>query len=157
MLVAGEAMFSFSGEGLESLSRDILAAARDLENEAPATLEVIGKGIEERARENAIAAGSRSIPGTIRGHLVGRLSYSVQAGDQNTPIAILWERGNKGSRVADETFRHPVFGDREDWVDQPRHPFLRPALAQNRRQTTKAMEAMWDRALEPHRLPVEGV
>ena len=42
------------------------------------------------------------------------------------PIAKLYEVGNKG-RGGGSTFRHPVFGNRENWVDQPRYPFLAAA------------------------------
>jgi hypothetical protein len=41
------------------------------------------------------------------------------------PEARPLERGNKGRPGA--TFRHPVFGDSEDWVTQPTRPFFFPA------------------------------
>jgi hypothetical protein len=58
---------------------------------------------------------------------------------QGNAIAGLFELGNKGkgkSRVATKSgkFRHPVFGDRSVWVDQPMHPYLLRAAMMNERK-----------------------
>lgn len=39
--------------------------------------------------------------------------------------------GARGSTNA-SSFRHPVFGDRDDWVDQPTQPFFLPAMLAGR-------------------------
>lgn len=53
---------------------------------------------------------------------------------EGSPIAVLFELGNKRSRGGQTVgrrgggvFRHPVYGNREVWVDQKMHPFLWPA------------------------------
>jgi hypothetical protein len=42
-------------------------------------------------------------------------------------LAVLYEKGNKGKSEDSPTFSHPVFGNRDAWVAQPRYPFLVPA------------------------------
>lgn len=57
------------------------------------------------------------------------LTVSVVAGGKNAPLAGLFELGNKGGRSGGGgVFRHPVYGNRNNWVQQPTHPFLAAAL-----------------------------
>lgn len=42
--------------------------------------------------------------------------------------------GNRGS------FRHPVHGDRENWVTQKTRPFFRPAIASDREKVLAAIQ-----------------
>lgn len=53
-------------------------------------------------------------------------AWAVEAG--GGPLAGLWEEGNKGSALSDPTFRHPVFGNTEVWVDQQKWPYLSRAV-----------------------------
>lgn len=82
--------------------------------------------------------GSGKITPTIKVRL-SKTRVSVVAGGQGVPLAGLWELGNKGhgkSQAASKRgeFRHPVFGNREVWVNQPMHPFLLPAARANERK-----------------------
>jgi hypothetical protein len=64
------------------------------------------------------------------------IRVSVVAGGAKAPDAAPYE--NKG---VDGFFRHPVFGNREVWVDQKARPFLRPAAeATAPRVTEKVLE-----------------
>ena len=81
----------------------------------------------------AIAADARSrcdsTTTTISFAPVGHGTVAILA--QGGPITGLLEDGNKGSGGAGGTFRHPVFGNPEVWVNQPMHPYLRPAVEAN--------------------------
>lgn len=86
--------------------------------------------VADRAREIA-SEQSSSIPPTISVRVSGVAVY-VGAGSPSVPLAGLYEVGNaKSGRLVGSsggrTFRHPVFGDNDNWVSQPRFPFLRRA------------------------------
>lgn len=100
-------------------------------------LRVAGELIAEDAR--AIASQySTTIPATIKVR-VSKTRISVVAGGQGVAIAGLFELGNKGggksqAASARGVFRHPVFGDRGTWVNQPMHPYLLKAAAKNQKK-----------------------
>ena len=144
----------FDGRDLYDLGRNMQSAALRFREELQPTLMEIGEEVKDRAKVNAEAAGSSSIPPTIGVRpLPG--AVGIHAGEPDKPLARLWEMGNirsgRSFRLTGETFNHPVFarGPRETWrwTTQARHRFLAPALAENRRDTTRRMEAAWERAL----------
>lgn len=67
----------------------------------------------------------------------------VQAGGDAAQYAPAFENQGKVG-----TFRHPVFGNREVWVNQQAHPFLRPALQAQSANLAKKIDAAIDRALD---------
>jgi hypothetical protein len=75
---------------------------------------------------------SEKIPPTVKVRVAGA-TVAVVAGGEKAPIAGLFELGNTGNKSKSASasrggkFRHPVFGNRENWVDQDMHPFLLPA------------------------------
>jgi hypothetical protein len=149
----------FEGHGLEQLARDCRGAARAVRREIDETLLKIGA--ELLASAKAIASEhSSTVAGTIRMKALPGMVV-IQAGSDAVPIAALWETGNKGSRdtarVTGLWFRHPLFGNREIWVNQRRFPFLRPALDADRSRIKRLMDETYDRALVPYRLKPEGV
>lgn len=90
------------------------------------SLKVGGEIVAAQARQNANAF-PREYGGTTRiadsivvKRRAGRVR--VQAGGTSAPEAAPLEAGGLGG-----TFRHPVFGDRENWVSQKAHPYLVPA------------------------------
>ena len=163
--------FYFSGEDLNALARDLRAAAIAIGREVAPVLVEIGEGIEERARriagDYAWKTGRRrsildeggettqQVIDSIHGHLEGMYTYKIRAGE-GVPLAALWELGNKNSGRGEKEFWHPLFGDRSVKYYQPKHPFLLPALAEDRRNITRKMESLWDRALTPYNLAPEG-
>lgn len=68
-------------------------------------------------------------------------------------IAALFELGNTGdarSSVArgGGTFRHPVFGNRDNWVEQPMHPYLAPAALANLKKIDERIFAALDKVTD---------
>lgn len=96
-------------------------------------LRAAGELVASDARERA--SYSRRIPGSIRVRTTG-LTVSVVAGGAKAPNAGPLEHGGR-----EGTFRHPVFGNRGVWVDQPGRPFLHPALYARRAVAVSAVEA----------------
>lgn len=88
--------------------------------------------VADDARMNA--SFSSKIPATIKVRETA-LQVTVTAGAADVPQARLFESGNAGARGAakaqDGEFSHPVFGHRDNWVNQPMRPFLRPAIEKN--------------------------
>jgi predicted Ser/Thr protein kinase len=126
-------------EGVDT--RELRALTRSLcgfkpDKELHKALRVAGQLIADDAKA-IIGEHSKSIPGTIKVR-VSKTKISVIASGAENAIAGLLELGNKGrgkSQAAARSgrFRHPVYGNRDNWVDQPMHPFLLPAAQRNER------------------------
>lgn len=56
----------------------------------------------------------------------------------------LFEMGSSGNA---RTFRHPLFGDKENWYEQDVRPFLQPALARHEAQVEAAIGELVNRTL----------
>ncbi len=94
------------------------------------------------ARAKANASFSSRIPKTIKVRRRG-VSVSVVAGGPGAPDAAPFEnRGESG------TFRHPVFGNTQVWVDQQAHPFLAPAGRDSIPQVVGSIRAGVDTAFK---------
>lgn len=97
-------------------------------------LRVAGEIVAAEARRNA-AEFSKTIPPTIKVRTAGA-TVAVIAGGAKAPAASLFELGNTGgSKSATASlggrFRHPVFGDRDVWVETPSRPYIRPSIAKD--------------------------
>lgn len=46
-----------------------------------------------------------------------------------------------------DTFRHPVFGNTDKWVDQPTRPFIQPAVRANEDRVVGAIQKAIDQTL----------
>jgi hypothetical protein len=119
---------------------------------------------ELRASGQMIVAGSRllagahstTIPATIkvRTRIQSRKAeIEIRAGSAEVPIAGLFELGNKGGSKSQAAtgrgqFRHPLFGDREQWVNQDMHPFLAPVVKLRIPAVTLRVGAAIDQANE---------
>jgi hypothetical protein len=114
------------------VAKALRRAAPDLAKGLRADLRVAG--LEVAAKAKAIAEeNSEKIAGTIKVR-VASTTVAVVAGGEGVPEAALFELGNTGGRRSAAasgrgTFRHPVFGNRDVWVNQDMHPFLAPAAA----------------------------
>lgn len=122
------------------------AFARDLRRADPVAAASLRKNLKAAgeivaADARARASFSKKIVPTIRVKVSGA-NVVISAGGPGVPIAGLEELGNAagGSKSAAATgegrFRHPVFGNKKVWVNQPMHPYLAPAVE------TKAQEAV---------------
>jgi hypothetical protein len=103
-----------------ALAKASKMAARDLREEMRAAGEIVAK----QARDNA-GQHSTSIPPTIKTQ-VRSLTVSVVAG-KGVPLAALYEKGNADGGTPGQ-FRHPIWGNRENWAVQTGYPFLKPAV-----------------------------
>lgn len=95
------------------------------------------------AQAKANASYSQRIPVAIQ--VSARLSkkrqgFAIRVSRKKAPHA----RPLEGIGTRGTTFRHPSFGNREVWVEQPERPFVMPAVKQHR---TKALDAV-ARAIE---------
>jgi hypothetical protein len=111
-------------------------------------LHEVGDVVAEAAREEA--SFSTRIPGSIKVRvsgfgvkIVGNATATGAAPEGTAPDAApLENKGQSGS------FRHPVFGDRENWVDQKAHPFLAPASERTKVQVEEMALSIIDDTLK---------
>lgn len=103
----------------------------ELRRELRPELRHVGEVIRTDMRQRA--SYSSRIPGAIQ----MTVSFAAKGGgvrfrvnSKQAPHARVLERGNLGGRS--DTFRHPVFGDRDVWVTQPTRPFFFPAIQAGR-------------------------
>lgn len=109
----------------KSFSRALRRAQPVLAKGLRVQLRAAGELVAEEAR-GQVSGASKSIPPTIKVRTSG-VTVSVIAGGNGKPLAGLFELGN-ASGGGGGTFRHPVYGNQDVWVNQPMHPFLGKAL-----------------------------
>lgn len=134
---------------LTQLYRDLDAADKDIARDFLADVKKGGEAVRSDA-SSAASAFSKRIPGTIR--LVsaggrGKVRVAIRAGGKGAPNAAPLENLGKSG-----TFRHPVFGNRRNWVEQEAHPFLLPALRKNLDKVAASVADSVDKALKARRL-----
>lgn len=121
----------------EVIAEDMRKLPTELRKALRPRLRMAGQVIANAARANA--SWSSRIPGTIK---VGtkfspnREGVYIRAGGASAPHARLYELGSRSP----SSFRHPVFGHRDRWVEQTTRPFLFRAAEQHVSQTTVAIE-----------------
>lgn len=122
--------------GIRSLAARFGTVPATLRSELRPRLRAAGQHILDDMKQRA--SYSSRIPGatfmsvsfSARG---GGVKFRVNA--KKAPHARVLERGNLGGRAA--LFRHPVFGDMDNWVTQPTRPFFFPAVSAGRGQVRK--------------------
>lgn len=120
----------------------------------------IGEALREGAKlvadeaKSRVSQFSKSVPPTIRVEERGVKSVAVAAGGPNTPMAGLLERGNRGGSTSAATFKHPVYGNRTNWVEQPTHQYLRPALHARRHEVEELVAKVTEETV--HAVAVES-
>lgn len=140
--------FAIDGDSFDEAVRALFSAADRVDFEVTAAMAEIGETFAKAAKAEA-GKHSKSIPPTIRSVPAGH-AVAVRAGSQDVPLAALYDLGNagKGGRKKD-TFRHPVFGNRNVWADQKRYPFFAPTRKLLRKWINQRMDRIWDEALSP--------
>lgn len=93
----------------------------------------------------ANASWSSRIPGNIRPMVQAR-RLGVRVASKRTPHARPFEGISKGARGARGTFRHPLFGNRNHWFEQPTRPFLAPAMEANQEKAVEGALKAFDDA-----------
>ena len=111
-----------------------------LKRELRTDLKAAGEIVAADARSNA--DWSTRIPGSIKVSVSGN-TIKVVANKKKAPHAKAYEHEGK-----DGTFRHPVFGDRTNWVSEPARVFLAKALIANKQAAVEAARVAVRKALE---------
>jgi hypothetical protein len=119
---------------LRNLAKQLRTADARLYRAAQRSIRAVGDEVAERARRNA--EWSTRIPPTVTTRASGVTSVIVRAGGAQAPEAKPLEHAG-----AEGTFRHPVFGNRQVWVDQPARPFLHPAALEHLQEDAEAVAA----------------
>ena len=130
---------SIDTSSFSKFARDLRAVAPELKLELLREMKSAGEIVAEDARSRA--DWSEKIPPAIKVKVSGD-TIKVVADAKKAPNAKPIEHGGKGG-----TFRHPVFGNRDVWVDQQARPFLRPALTANRELVVAAVKRAVAKAL----------
>jgi hypothetical protein len=140
--------FHIDGESFDAAVRNLFEAAERVDGEVTAAMLEIGETFKATAKQFA-GEHSQSIPPTIRVE-PAKHAVVVKAGNSNVALAALYDLGNegKGGRKKD-TFRHPVFGNRDVWVEQKRYPFFAPTRKVLRQWINERIDKIWDEALRP--------
>lgn len=130
---------------------DFLAFAKALREAEPLVarelrtrLRAAGEVVAAQARTNA-AEFSRSIPASVKVR-IQRNDVIVEGGVGGVVIAGLFEVGDNSP--GSSSWRHPVFGDTNVWVEQDTHPWLQPAVDSNLETATAAAQAALDAAVD---------
>lgn len=137
--------FSIDAHDLDDLAAKLRRAAERAQRDVDASLLRAGEEIKEAAKVIA-SEHSQKIPPTINMTAMPG-TVVITAGDSTSPLAALYELGNRGGKRTSPTFRHPVFGNRDVWVEQPRYRFLAPARAKLRLMTARELTEAWERAM----------
>lgn len=130
-------------------SLQLSAVARDLYRMGPAQrrrlrteFNRIGQAMLSDARSRA--GWSTRIPASLEARPItdmtrGRVGVELRARLSKAPHARAFEGlGQVGS------FRHPVYGNRENWVDQKTRPYLWPAVRGRSRDAERAAQNVYE-------------
>lgn len=127
--MASKSTVTLTGGGVDT--RDFAKFAKALRKAAPAmavalrtNLRAAGEIVAVEARKNAneISPDGR-IAKTVKVRVSGATVSVVMGGPGAPHAAPIEHKGTAGK------FRHPVYGNKNVWVDQDAHPMLHPALA----------------------------
>lgn len=138
--MAGEIDFEFDAQEWREFQRDL----KEMVPEVRKAFNKNMKGLLRRiiipsAKRNA--SWSRRIPGAIKPQVTAR-RVGLQVSRRSAP------HGRPFEGISGPVFRHPVFGNRDVWVQQPARPFLLPAVNANRERFMQEAGAAIDDAAE---------
>ena len=119
----GDFQFAVDGKAFNIVARELKKVAPQLAKELNKELkQVMTREVLPDAKSNA--SWSSRIPGAIKPQATTR-QVALRVARKRAPHARPFEGRGGGS------FRHPVFGNRSNWVTQSTRPFLKPALDKN--------------------------
>ena len=123
--------FEIDGEAFKVFQRELRkvepALAKELNKELRA---VVKEHVVPEAKANA--GWSSRIPGAIKPQVTTK-QIGVRVAAKQAPHGRPFEGLRGGS-----SFRHPVFGNRNVWVNQGTRPFLAPAVDANQEKAAQA-------------------
>jgi len=128
------------------IAKDAKVIAGEHSTSIPPTIKTTVRGmrvgVQAGGKGNARAAFSGSYGTTAS-------NRAMRKAEEGVALAGLYELGNKGGTAqVTGTFRHPVFGNREAWVNQPRYAFLVPAAKKNEVKAQILVREALDKAME---------
>lgn len=119
--------------GLVELINDLGAIPPDVRRELPAAVRKASQPVVGAMKTNA--SWSTRIPGAIR----MTPSFSAGAGVTIRVNAGRAPHARPYEGLSGDPFRHPVFGDRENWVAQAARPFFYRAVEQHGAEVAEAV------------------
>lgn len=129
-----------------ALIRALTEIPREFRRELRAALTKAGRPVLREAKRRA--SYSSRIPGALRLSVIltGKSpSVAITANKERAPHARPLENlGEPG------TFRHPVFGNRSNWVSQRARPFMAPAITTHADESAEAVADAVDKASRKH-------
>jgi hypothetical protein len=128
---------------MAEIAQDMRALPEETRKAIRPKLREAGELVQQRARENA--SWSDRIPGDIKvvtSFRQNREGVTVKAGGANSPHA----RPYEGLTTRGNSFRHPVYGNRDVWVSQEARPFLMPAAEASADEATAMARTALDEA-----------
>ena len=103
------------------------------------------KGASLGLRASIAAAVKSDFNGTRRGAVVhirvSKTRFLAVSGRENTSLPYYMENRRK------RPWRHPVFGNREVWVEQDKHPFLAVTVFKHKQEFVNSIQAAVDETL----------
>lgn len=130
---------SIDTSSFHKFARDLKRAEPQLAKKLRTNLKAAGELVAQDACQRA--GFSSRIPQNIKVGVAGN-KIRVYVPANKAPEAKPLEHGGRGGK-----FRHPVYGNRENWVAQDARPFLRPALLARRALVIVAAKKAVDDAL----------
>jgi len=140
---------SIDTSSFAKFARELKALDPKLKSELRKELKVAGEAVAVEAR--ARSDFSTRIPGRIKVGVSGNtIRVYVQPIKEAGHVREEFALENKGKSG---TFRHPVGGDRTNWVNQQARPFLKPAAEAKAAEVVLAARRAVDEVLKKvHRL-----
>lgn len=146
-------------KGFGELAVDFRRTAEGLAVEVPKMVAESATVISDRAKSIVLSYPTKgtgeaqaAIAASIRPRPRKKNVWVVEAGEAGTPLAGLWEMGNKGGRSGEGAFRHPVFGNKTVWVTQEKWPYLTRAVQELEAPVTEKMIVDVFNVFRKHRL-----
>lgn len=130
-------------------SEDVVKLVNDLRKIGDGVGRNLGKEFKKAAgpvaqEARANASWSSRIPGAITVGVSSSRRFpgaQIKVSKDKAPHARLYEYPGRGG-----SFRHPVYGNREVWVEQRGRPFIRPAVRAKGGEFVKAADRAVDSA-----------
>lgn len=124
-------------------SEDVVKLVNDLRKIGDGVGRNLGKEFKRAAgpvaqQARANASWSSRIPGAISVGVSSSRRFpgaQIKVSKDKAPHARLFEYPGRGG-----SFRHPVYGNREVWVEQRGRPFIRPAVREKGGEFVKAAD-----------------
>jgi HK97 gp10 family phage protein len=134
---------------VDETSEDVLALINSLRKIGDGVGRNLGKEFKKAAgpvadQARANASWSSRIPAAMSVGVSSSRRYpgaQIKVDKDRAPHARLYEWGS-GRRAT--SFRHPVYGNRENWVEQSTRPFIRPAIRAKGEEFIKACDRVVD-------------